>query len=125
MAGCIQKSTEVMKSMQNLVKIPELQKITQELSKEMFKAGFIEEMIEETMDNVFDDENTEDVADAEVEKILAEVTNDKLKLLPEPIAGSVNVNKPKVPAMAAAAVSDDDEGEEEDDMTKRLEALRS
>ncbi|XP_074003249.1 charged multivesicular body protein 3 isoform X3 [Numenius arquata] len=36
-AGSLQKSTEVMKAMQNLVKIPEIQATMRELSKEMMK----------------------------------------------------------------------------------------
>ena len=36
-AGAMQKSTEVMKAMQNLVKIPEIQANMRELSKEMMK----------------------------------------------------------------------------------------
>ncbi len=37
LAGCLQKSTEVMKSMQQLVKLPEIQKTMMEMSKEMMK----------------------------------------------------------------------------------------
>lgn len=37
MAGALQKSTEVMKAMQSLVKIPEIQATMRELSKEMMK----------------------------------------------------------------------------------------
>ena len=43
-AGSIQKSTEVMKSMQALVKVPEVAQTMQELSREMMKAGIIEEV---------------------------------------------------------------------------------
>ena len=38
-AGALQKSTEVMKAMQNLVKIPEIQGAMRELSKEMMKVS--------------------------------------------------------------------------------------
>lgn len=38
-AGALQKSTEVMKAMQNLVKIPEIQANMRELSKEMMKVS--------------------------------------------------------------------------------------
>lgn len=38
-AGALQKSTEVMKAMQSLVKIPEIQATMRELSKEMMKVG--------------------------------------------------------------------------------------
>lgn len=36
-AGTLQKSTEVMKAMQSLIKIPEIQATMRELSKEMTK----------------------------------------------------------------------------------------
>ena len=37
MAGAIGKSTDVMKAMQNLIKVPEIQQTMMELSKEMAK----------------------------------------------------------------------------------------
>ena len=37
MAGSISKSTDVMKAMQNLIKVPEIQASMMELSKEMAK----------------------------------------------------------------------------------------
>lgn len=38
-AGSLQKSTEVMKAMQNLIKVPEIQATMRDLSKEMMKVG--------------------------------------------------------------------------------------
>ena len=46
------QSTEVMQAMQQLVKIPEVAKTMQDMSKEMMKAGILEEMMEDTMDDV-------------------------------------------------------------------------
>lgn len=40
-AGALQKSTDVMKAMQSLVKIPEIQGTMRELSKEMMKVSHI------------------------------------------------------------------------------------
>lgn len=39
-SGSLEKSTEVMKSMQNLVKLPEISKTMQDLSKEMMKVSW-------------------------------------------------------------------------------------
>lgn len=39
LAGSLQKSTEVMKAMQQLIKLPEIQKTMQELSKEMMRVS--------------------------------------------------------------------------------------
>merc|ERR1719412_2752579 len=50
--GALQTSTEVMQSMQSLVRLPEIQKTMQELSREMMKAGILEEMVEDTMEGL-------------------------------------------------------------------------
>jgi len=50
--GALQTSAEVMKSMQALIKLPEIQKTMQELSREMMKAGILEEMMEDTMEGL-------------------------------------------------------------------------
>lgn len=38
-AGALQRSTDVMKAMQSLVKVPEIQATMRDLSKEMMKVG--------------------------------------------------------------------------------------
>ena len=68
-AGALQKSTEVMQAMQNLVKLPEIAGIMREMSKEMMKAGIIEEMLDETMDSLEDTEELEEEAQGEVDKV--------------------------------------------------------
>jgi predicted DNA-binding protein len=65
MAGSIQRSTEVMKNMQSLVRVPEIAATMRELSKEMMKAGIIDEMIEETLESM-EPEELEEEAQAEV-----------------------------------------------------------
>ena len=74
MSGSIQKSTEVMAAMRNLIKLPEIQATMMELSREMSKAGLMEEMMEDTFEGLEDDD-LEEEADKEVDKILWEVTN--------------------------------------------------
>lgn len=39
-AGSLQKSTDVMKSMQQLIKVPEVAATMRDLSKEMMRVGF-------------------------------------------------------------------------------------
>ena len=41
MAGAIEKSTDVMKGMQNLIRVPEIQQSMMELSKEMSKVLYL------------------------------------------------------------------------------------
>lgn len=118
MAGALEKSTEVMRTMQQLVKVPEIQATMQEMSKEMMKAGIIEEMLEDTFESMEDDD-LEEIAQEEVDKILFEVTKGALGQ-----AGHVTDKLPGEGEGAAAMVPSDDEGEMED-MKARLEQLRS
>jgi charged multivesicular body protein 3 len=84
MAGSIQSSNEVMKAMQQLVKLPEIMTAMRELSREMTKAGIITEMIEETMESL-EPEELEEQAAKEVDKVLWEVTEGQLGQAPEAI----------------------------------------
>jgi charged multivesicular body protein 3 len=122
MSGSLQKSTEVMKSMNTLMRVPEIRETMMELSKEMTKAGIMEEMLEDTFESM-EEEGLDEAADAEVEKILFEVTNGILgtasetpSALPEAEEGA---------AAAAAAGGESSEEEEEEEMKRRLEALRT
>ncbi|EIW73238.1 hypothetical protein TREMEDRAFT_26022 [Tremella mesenterica DSM 1558] len=96
--GAFQKSTEIMKMTNQLVKLPQLHATMREMSMEMMKSGIMEEMMEETLDSV-DEEDLEEEADAEVDKVLFELTDGKLGQ-----AGKVGTELP---------VTEDDESEEE------------
>jgi charged multivesicular body protein 3 len=61
-----------MKVMNNLVKLPELQNDMQELSMEFMKAGIMDEMVQDAIE--MDDDEIEDEADEEVDKVLIELT---------------------------------------------------
>ncbi|XP_062379805.1 charged multivesicular body protein 3 isoform X2 [Sardina pilchardus] len=121
-AGAIQKSTEVMKAMQNLVKVPEIQATMRELSKEMMKAGIIEEMLEDTFEGMEDEEEMEEEAEAEVDKILFEITAGALGKAPSKVTDALPEPEPQ----GATAASEDEEEEEDiEEMQTRLAALRS
>ncbi|KAI1287251.1 Charged multivesicular body protein 3 [Halotydeus destructor] len=121
-AGSMQKSGEVMKLMNNLMKVHEISSTMQELSREMMRAGIIEEMMEETMENVtgMDEDEMEEEAQAEVDKVLFELTAGQLGKAPAAVADSL-------PPQAGASVAVDNEEDEEEiqEMQKRLEALKS
>lgn len=68
-AGSLEKSTEVMQAMQNLVRLPEIANVMREMSKEMMKAGIIEEMLDETMESVDESEELEEEVQTEVDKV--------------------------------------------------------
>lgn len=54
--------------MQQLVKMPEISKTMQDMSREMMKAGIIEEMLEDTMETL-EPEELEEEAQTEVDKV--------------------------------------------------------
>ncbi|KAI0005008.1 vacuolar sorting protein VPS24 [Russula compacta] len=76
-SGSLQKSTEIMKLSNNLVKLPQISQTMREMSIEMTKAGIMEEMLDEAI-NTEEDEEVEEEADEEVDKVLFELTNGKL-----------------------------------------------
>lgn len=74
MVGAMQKSTEVMHSMNELVRIPEVTKTMRELSKEMERAGMMDEMVNDTIDDALDD----DISDAELEEEVNKVVEETM-----------------------------------------------
>ncbi|XP_066945050.1 charged multivesicular body protein 3 [Macrobrachium rosenbergii] len=120
-AGSLQQSTEVMKAMQELVKLPEISKTMMDMSREMMKAGIIEEMLEDTMESL-EPEELEEEAQQEVDKILWEVTAGQMGQAPAMVTDAL----PAEPEGAAALEPDEAEPEEDmEEMRSRLEALRS
>jgi len=118
-AGALASSTEVMKAMQSLVKLPEIQKTMMEMSREMMKAGIIEEMLDDAMEGLEDEEEMEEAVQAEVDKVLFELTAGKLGDAPAAVTAT----------LPTPAREEKQEEEEEDtdleEMQSRLEALRS
>jgi charged multivesicular body protein 3 len=102
--GSLQKSTEIMKLSNALIRLPQISQTMREMSMEMTKvrvlwvrsrilfmtsqAGVMEEMLDDTLD-MDEDQELEEEADAEVDKVLFEITNGKLGE-----AGSVGVDLP-------------------------------
>jgi len=118
-AGSMQKSAEVMKTMQQLVKLPEIQKTMMEMSKEMMKAGIIEEMMEDTMESITDADDMEEEANEEIDKVLYELTAGKLGEAPAAV-------KDTLPApVAEPEVADEESEDDMEEMQNRLQALRS
>jgi charged multivesicular body protein 3 len=109
MAGVLKRSTEIMKSVNRLMRVPVIAQQVQEMAMEMTKAGVIEEMMQDTME-LLDDDELEEEADEEVDKILFQVTDGKLGEL-----GTVGT----LPTLEV-----EEEGPVLEDMQARLQALR-
>ncbi|KAJ3053819.1 Charged multivesicular body protein 3 [Rhizophlyctis rosea] len=109
-AGSLTKSTEVMKLVNNLVKLPEISQTMQEMSQEMMKAGIIDEMMEDAI-AFGDEEDIEEEAESEVNNVLFELTDGALGE-----AGAVG---------APLEAEKPEPEEEEPELQARLTALRS
>ncbi|KAI8592809.1 Charged multivesicular body protein 3 [Geranomyces variabilis] len=112
-AGTVQKSTQIMKLVNNLVKLPEISATMQEMGQEMMKAGIIEEMMEDTLE-MGDEDEIEAEADEEVNKVLFELTDGMLGEAPAGVGAAFEQEKEKEKESKAA----------EDDFAARLSALR-
>jgi len=86
--GSLQMSTEIMKLSNSLIRLPQISQTMREMSMEMTKAGILEEMMDDTLE-MDEDEELEEEADAEVDKVLFDLTNGKLGQ-----AGSVGTELP-------------------------------
>ncbi|KAL1501103.1 hypothetical protein ABEB36_006491 [Hypothenemus hampei] len=118
-AGSLQKSTEVMQAMQLLIRVPEVARTMQEMSKEMMKAGIIEEMLDETFEDIEDGEDMEEAAQTEIDKVLYEITEGKIGEAPLPPSEPADKVQEK-----RNEVEEEDETELEE-MQSRLAALKS
>ena len=94
-AGVLSKSGEVMKSMNQLMKVGAMHEGMQNMAREMMKAGLIEDMVDDAMDDITDAQE-EDV-DEEVEKVLHEVAGEQVAALPQ--AGTARVSAQEVAQM--------------------------
>lgn len=125
LSGSLQKSAEVMKSMQDLVKVSDVAASMRELSKEMMKAGLIEEMVDDAFESMDDQEELEEEAQEEVDKVLWELTAGQIGKAPDAVRDSLPVPPAREKAAAAAALDSESDEEDVSKMQERLEALRS
>ncbi|KAK9734503.1 hypothetical protein RND81_04G144000 [Saponaria officinalis] len=118
--GHLQKSAEVMKMVNNLMKAPQVAVTMQEFSKEMVKAGVIEEYVNEALDDALDSEDIEEETEEEVEKVLTELATETAAQLPV----AARRAKTKVPAQSSSVQDEEPIAEGVDDEAE-LEAIRA
>lgn len=78
LAKTIKASGEMMKTMNKLVKLPQLQETVKAMSKEMAYAGFVSESLNDAIDGAVDMEDYDELADEAVEQVLLEICGDTL-----------------------------------------------
>eukprot|EP00802_Teleaulax_amphioxeia_P007009 Tamp_07015.p1 GENE.Tamp_07015~~Tamp_07015.p1 ORF type:complete len:232 (+),score=83.95 Tamp_07015:340-1035(+) len=125
-AGAMEKSAELMKVMNEAIKMSAISQTMKEMSKEMEQAGIIDELITEAFEDM-EDPSLEEEADIEVDKVLADLGLE--------VAGALPAAAATAPARAKASTSaaqqpvqqeEDDEEEDEElaQMQARIAALR-
>lgn len=118
-AGTLSKSTQVMKVVNDLIKVPELNQTMQQMSREMMKAGLIEETMGEMLDDAFDTDDIEEDADAEVDKVLTEIAGETLEQM------AAAPKSKAAPSRVPAAPEEEEDDTEAADLQARLNAIRS
>ena len=122
MSKCMAQSADVMKAMNAVVKLPQLNASMMEMAREMEKAGLIEELMGDAIDDALGGEELEAEADAEVDQVLAE-----LAIGTDALMGEVGASK--LPSKAVANAAEVEQVEEEADdagmdaMRARMQAL--
>nr|CDS27490.1 charged multivesicular body protein 3 [Hymenolepis microstoma] len=123
MANALKQSTTVMQSMSNLVKLPELQTTMKNLSKEMMKLGIINEVVDDSIDSALGGgEDLEEKAQAEVDKILFELTNGAMGQAPDAVTDTLPAGI-QLPS-AGMAEEVEETADDLEEMRARLEAIR-
>jgi charged multivesicular body protein 3 len=106
MGQAFKSSAEAMRSMSALVSAPEVAQSMKELAFEMERAGFMQEIVDDSMAMM--DNTAEGEVDAEVDKVIQELTMATLsKAAPAP------VGKVRMPATVVAADPEEEEEEGE------------
>ena len=113
----IGKTSEVMKAMNQLIKIPELQKTLKTMSKEMYKSGIIEEITDDAFATM-DPEDLDEKAEEQVDSVLQDI-------LGEQFAGVKDVNReqPKLEKKPEPEAAPEKLDAEEAMLSERLKTL--
>lgn len=118
--GSLQKSTGIMKDVNNLIRLPQLSENMHQLATELVRAGIIEEMVDDAIPNneLLEDEEAE--ADEEIDKILEEILKGKLQQVED-----VKPERPLEEEPQPAEEEFEDQEAALAQMRGRLEALKS
>ncbi|KPA81345.1 Snf7-like protein [Leptomonas pyrrhocoris] len=117
MTGSLKKSGEIMKEMNNLVKVKEIQQSMMSMSREMAKAGLIEETMNESIDNALDEDISDTELEDEVNKVVMETVQGQMS--------GARVGTSKLPQKQQQVQEEEVPDEEEDELMQKFNALRS
>ncbi|CAJ1038113.1 Snf7, putative [Leishmania shawi] len=116
MSGSLKKSGEIMKEMNNLVKVKGIQQSMMAMGKEMAKAGLIEEIMNDTIDEALDDNISDTELEDEVNKVVMDVVQGQMD--------GARVGASRIPT-AQQQQQEAAEEEGEDELMEKFNALRN
>ncbi|KGU33367.1 charged multivesicular body protein 3 [Candida albicans P75016] len=119
----IHSSTSIMKDVNSLIHIGAVSHTMQELSKELMKAGIINEMMDDMVDLDEIDEELEEESQEEVNKIIANLTEDKFSKIENEVPSN-EFNEQVIEPPAEVAEEDEEDELALDEMRERLKALQ-
>lgn len=114
-----------MQDMSQLVRVPQISKTVQELSKELTKSGVIDEMVSDMLDSAeWEDEELDE--NEEIDDLLTDILGDKeTAIVQEPSTPAAVQQEAQKTELAAAIEADDDDDEDLiQNMRQRLSALQ-
>lgn len=123
--GHLQKSGEVMKLVNNLMRAPAVAVTMQEFSKEMIKAGVIEETVNDALDSALDTDDIEEETEEEIDKVLTELAGETAAQLPQAAARREKLKQPAVAVEDEPIAEGVDDEEELEEIRARLARVRS
>lgn len=122
--GSLQKSTAIMQDMNQLVRVPQISRTVQELSKELTKSGVIDEMVTDMLDSAEWEAEDED-QNEEIDDLLTDIlgTKESTKVEEPSVPASAQQNEQQAEPAAAVELDNDDEDLIQN-MRQRLSALQ-
>jgi charged multivesicular body protein 3 len=124
-ASAMTKTSEVMKAMNALIKIPELRATLKAMSQEMYKSGIIEEMTDDAF-SAMEPDNIDELAGNEIDSVLQDILGEQFAGVGAVSTRAPELAKPEPKAKPAEA--DGEEGKtaldaEEAMLSERLKSL--
>lgn len=120
--GSLQKSTAIMQDMNQLIRLPQISRTVQELSKELTKSGIIDEMVDDVLDSAeWEDEDLDE--NEEIEELLTNILGESETTAQLPEQQETEHEFTQAEPEQAVQMQDDDEDLLQN-MRQRLSALQ-
>ena len=118
-ARAVERSSEVMRAMSDLMRANGVREDARELSREMARAGMMEEILEETLGETLDADGDEDETERAVEDVLREMVGEVE--FPETAVGKAETET----VVTETVVTETETETTTEDLKARLDAMRA